>query len=38
MPLPCPPPPSQVLRIDPEAWEESGTVHDTTLGKRCARL
>lgn len=29
---------AQVLRIDPYAWEEPGTVPEVVLGKRCARL
>jgi crotonobetainyl-CoA:carnitine CoA-transferase CaiB-like acyl-CoA transferase len=29
---------ADVLRIDPPAWEEPGTVPDVVLGKRCARL
>jgi len=29
---------AQVLRIDPEGWEEPGVVPEVVLGKRCARL
>lgn len=29
---------ADVLRVDPPDWDEPGVTHDTTLGKRCARL
>ena len=29
---------AQVLRIDPQTWDDLGILHDTTLGKRCAAL
>jgi hypothetical protein len=29
---------AQVLRIDPDGWDDHGVLHDTTLGKRCAGL
>ena len=29
---------ADVLRIDPENWDDSGLLHDTTVGKRCAKL
>lgn len=29
---------ADVVRIDPPDWDEPGVTHDTTLGKRCARL
>lgn len=29
---------AQILRIDPEGWDDPGLLQDTTLGKRCAEL
>lgn len=29
---------ARVLRIDPEGWEEPGTIPEVAVGKRCARL
>lgn len=29
---------AEVLRIDPESWDDPGLLQDTTVGKRCAKL
>ncbi|MCC4242085.1 CoA transferase [Thalassospira povalilytica] len=29
---------AEVLRIDPENWDDPGLLHDTTVGKKCAGL
>lgn len=29
---------AEVLRIDPPGWKDTGVLHDTTVGKRCAEL